>query len=1386
MSNKKLFDELHHFFLKVNKVRTDVMRKENPNDSYEYFPKDEQPELVVRKGMTQYEDLVKKFRRMERKGGLKLTKESEPVQSSKEPKQTTNIKATKPKNEEKEKISPKKRKTSSTKEEENEKPEHKKRKTSGAKEEENEKPEHKKRKTSGAKEQENEKPEHKKRKTSGAKEEDKEKEKEKPSNKKRKTSGTKEDESKNKPIIIKRTVGTDNPICRVNREINHEDKERENKKEKEKEKEKVNEDKKEKIIKKPKKEEKPKEEKPKEEKKIEKKEVKEDKYKKEEENEEQEDIGEDEEEGEDDFITEPEEGFINSQMESTEYEITPDIKIKAKWYYIDKKKSENEEEAEEDEDPEKEEKVHIKISTTAKNSLILHWGIYKAMFGLTWHKPPAESFPPGTKEIDKMSVETEFPKKGDRSIKILLPRGKGYKEYIGGINFVIFDPVANAWYNNYRKDYQIKFKLKVDKTKSRQILIQKGLYVPDFVFDVINCEANYGEWTLMHRYNKCSDIIHNWDINIDNDKWVWILIWIRYSFLRQLDWQRNYNTRPACLGGAMAHLSDLLTGKYGDALKNEKEYRNLIDSKSSIIKNVLALLGKGTGNGQQIRDEILKVMSRNKIPKTHNGNFYEQWHQKLHNNSTPEDITICEAVINFLKSKGDMRVYWKTLKEGGISKERLASYERNITHEPMYSPSYNIADFENYLRILKSVHASTDLVMTYEGCKGIIGGSACNKMNEILKNKETNDVIGQIRRVAELREELDGIIRREIGNNGKLREVLFLEISLEVYVRQLVEKVIHIKLDFKSYINEIALVLRNIKISYPNYKEFNLCYEDWKNIVEPLANDQSKDASLKMKSVISRLNRLLTAVIDYYNNHYDAKAKYFGKECNCDDFVVQMFSEELIRGSIFFALSMLLKKVEPIIRQNAKLGEWLIISRGNSNIVSGKLIHVPKLHDVQFTKYPEKTIIISENVAGDEEVPVNCVCLVIVKSENYPDVLAHVSVRARNLNVPFAVCFNEKISDQIMKLLGQNLDVKIQNQEFSFTPSKGGKKSKKKEENDEEEAVKKVKVVDSGKEYKSIFVELEDFDKKCVGAKSNNTKKVLGKVPGCDWLKYPESFAVPFNVHEYFLSLKENKEIKEEVDEYIEKIGKGIKPDLIRNLLEKCKNLTKSIKFVENSETLKLKKRLLQFGVKENEFKEAFNAIKSVWASKFNERVYIATSKVGITLYDIKMSVLCQKIIPAEYAYVIHTKNPTNNDENEVFAEVVCGMGETLVGAFEGQSLSFSFNKKNNSYDIKSYPNKSISLRNSGFIFRSDSNTEDLEGFSGAGLFDSVPMVKDSEVEMVYNNDKIFKDKKFVENLIKKIGQLGIGVEKMYGIPQDIEGAYYKGDLYIVQTRPQV
>ena len=78
------------------------------------------------------------------------------------------------------------------------------------------------------------------------------------------------------------------------------------------------------------------------------------------------------------------------------------------------------------------------------------------------------------------------------------------------------------------------------------------------------------------------------------------------------------------------------------------------------------------------------------------GHFYEQWHQKLHNNTTPDDVPICEALLGYLRSGGNMNIYWDTLKQNGINRERLTSYERKITEEPYYLPN-TIADFEGYL-----------------------------------------------------------------------------------------------------------------------------------------------------------------------------------------------------------------------------------------------------------------------------------------------------------------------------------------------------------------------------------------------------------------------------------------------------------------------------------------------------------------------------------------------------------------------------------------------------------------------------------------------------------------------------------------------------------------
>ena len=51
---------------------------------------------------------------------------------------------------------------------------------------------------------------------------------------------------------------------------------------------------------------------------------------------------------------------------------------------------------------------------------------------------------------------------------------------------------------------------------------------------------------------------------------------------------------------------------------------------------------------------------------------------------------------------------------------------------------------------------------------------------------------------------------------------------------------------------------------------------------------------------------------------------------------------------------------------------------------------------------------------------------------------------------------------------------------------------------------------------------------------------------------------------------------------------------------------------------------------------------------------------------------MVSQVVPAQYAFVVHTANPISKQKGETFGEVVMGMGEALVGNYPGRALSFS------------------------------------------------------------------------------------------------------------------
>ena len=201
---------------------------------------------------------------------------------------------------------------------------------------------------------------------------------------------------------------------------------------------------------------------------------------------------------------------------------------------------------------------------------------------------------------------------------------------------------------------------------------------------------------------------------------------------------------------------------------------------------------------------------------------------------------------------------------------------------------------------------------------------------------------------------------------------------------------------------------------------------------------------------------------------------------------------------------------------------------------------------------------------------------------------------------------------------------------------------------------------------------------------------------------------------------------------------------------------------------------------------EAWQCIKRVWASKWNDRAFYSRRAQGIPHEDLLMSVLIQQVVEADHAFVLHTVNPLGNVAEELYLEVVLGLGETLVGNYPGRALSAIVGRSSKTITLLSYPGKSLALRGGGLIFRSDSNGEDLAGFAGAGLYESFLLPAPMTSLADYTNEPLVWNESLRREALLRMAELGLAVEAAAGAPQDIEGALSKGGCFIVQTRPQV
>src|SRR5208283_4147191 len=114
------------------------------------------------------------------------------------------------------------------------------------------------------------------------------------------------------------------------------------------------------------------------------------------------------------------------------------------------------------------------------------------------------------------------------------------------------------------------------------------------------------------------------------------------------------------------------------------------------------------------------------------------WHQKLHNNTTPDDVVICEAYLEFLYSRGNLDRFYQKLKDGGVTRQRLTSFERPIRSDPFFVAHLRdglIPDFQNFLRVLRSVHSATDLDTTIQAAKPFLDGDTIGLLGRVWEHR---------------------------------------------------------------------------------------------------------------------------------------------------------------------------------------------------------------------------------------------------------------------------------------------------------------------------------------------------------------------------------------------------------------------------------------------------------------------------------------------------------------------------------------------------------------------------------------------------------------------------------------------------------------------------
>jgi pyruvate,water dikinase len=173
---------------------------------------------------------------------------------------------------------------------------------------------------------------------------------------------------------------------------------------------------------------------------------------------------------------------------------------------------------------------------------------------------------------------------------------------------------------------------------------------------------------------------------------------------------------------------------------------------------------------------------------------------------------------------------------------------------------------------------------------------------------------------------------------------------------------------------------------------------------------------------------------------------------------------------------------------------------------------------------------------------------------------------------------------------------------------------------------------------------------------------------------------------------------------------------------------------------------------------ELLEAVKSVYASAFTKEVTTYLLSNGISLSDIKVGIVVQKMVQAEVSGVAFTVDPITQKSNLMSIESVFGLGEVIADG-DITPDQYVLDK-----DTLKFEEKKIAPQSWMMVRK----IKHKQGEDGKQKVEISPLWQ--------NRQKL--DNKYIEELVKICMQ----IEKKEKEPQDVEWVFEGGHLWILQT----